>query len=246
MTRIVCVSLLLLSLVSVASSQQETDLTQRVWVRPLSEHTWLIRSISKLGEFGDVESNGLLIVGPKTSILVDTPTTNEQTALVLDWAKQRLNRPVRQLIVTHWHADRMGGIDTAVAQGIMTFGLEKTIKLAREHGLTPPVYKLAGKERLHLSGMRIETFYPGHGHTVDNLVVWIPRDQVFYGACFVKASSATTLGNMAEINPVQWAIGMEQTRKRYAKAKVVIPGHGAPGGQELLEHTAKLLATAAR
>ena len=47
------------------AQQPETDLTQRVWVRPLSQHTWLVRSISKLGEFGDVESNALLVVGEK-------------------------------------------------------------------------------------------------------------------------------------------------------------------------------------
>ena len=223
------------------AQQPETDLTQRVWVRPLSQHTWLVRSISKLGEFGDVESNALLVVGEKESVLIDTPATNEQTAVVLDWAEQKLRRPVRHLIATHWHEDRMGGIDVVEKRGIETYSIARTIELARQHGLRTPKQELRAEESLALAGVKLEAFYPGHGHTVDNIVVWVPSDRVLHGGCFVKSAASRTLGNLKEISVPEWRKGVAVVRQRYPQASVVVPGHGAAGGQELLAHTAELL-----
>lgn len=241
------IALLAVALLSTVATAQtaETDLGQRVSVRPLSAHTWLVRSVSKIDGFGDVESNAVVAVGPAESVLIDTPVTNEQTEVVLAWAENQLHRPVRQLIVTHWHADRMGGIDAAHARNIESYALGKTRDLARQHRLTLPEHELKPEERLTLSGVELETFYPGHGHTADNIVVWLPREQILHGGCFVKSSASTTLGNLQEINPPDWAKGVAAVQHRYASAKIVIPGHGTVGGLELLQHTADLIAAQA-
>ncbi|HYG70139.1 MAG TPA: subclass B1 metallo-beta-lactamase, partial [Anaeromyxobacteraceae bacterium] len=80
--------------------ETETDLGQRVWVRPVAENVWVIRSVSPLEGFGDVESNAVLVAGATESVLVDTPATDGQTVPVLAWAEQTLGRPVRHLVVT--------------------------------------------------------------------------------------------------------------------------------------------------
>jgi metallo-beta-lactamase class B len=224
----------------------ETDLGQKVHARPLTEHTWLVSSVSDYETFGEVQSNAVLVAGTRDSVLIDTPATNAQTALVLDWAEKRLHRPVRHLVVTHWHNDRMGGIDTALERHVATYALGKTIDLARQHGLSLPEHELLGGDRLTLSGVPLEIYYPGHGHTADNILVWIGRDRVLDGGCFVKAMSATTLGNLAEIDVPSWSKGVAAVLRRYPGAQVVVPGHGETGGLELLRHTAELLATPER
>ena len=83
---------------------------------------------------------------------------------------------------------------------------------------------------------------PGHGHTDDNIVVWLPEDGLLEGACFVKSVAATDLGNVEESDPVQWSKGVAALRQRYPRTRTVVPGHGAAGGTELLAHTAELLA----
>ncbi|MDR3676173.1 MAG: subclass B1 metallo-beta-lactamase [Acidobacteriota bacterium] len=225
-----------------AQNPADTDLGHDVHVRPLTEHTWLVSSVSNIESFGDVQSNAVLAVGPRESVLVDTPATNEQTALVLDWAEQQLHRPVRHLVMTHWHQDRMGGIDIALKRQVATYALGKTIELARQHGLSLPEHELRSQDHLALSGVLLETYYPGHGHTADNIVVWIGLDHVLDGGCFVKSMNARTLGNLAEINVPLWSKGVASVRRRYPGAGIVVPGHGDVGGLELLQHTAELLA----
>jgi metallo-beta-lactamase class B len=237
----IAVVVLPIARLSAMQAEPETALGERVWVRPLSGHIWLIRSVSELEGFGDVESNAVLVAGVADSVLIDTPATEEQTAPVLAWAAKTLRRPVRHLIVTHCHADRMGGIGAARAHHIETYALGKTRALAREKGFVVPERELRSEEQLVLSGITLETWYPGHGHTVDNIVVWLPTDALLVGGCFVKAAESKTLGNVQEIDPAQWAIGIAALRRRYAKARTVVPGHGASGGPELIVHTADLL-----
>lgn len=236
------VAVLPLASVSRAQVEPDTALGTRVWVRPLSAHAWLIRSVSELEGFGEVESNAVLITGDAESVLIDTPATDEQTAPVLAWAAKTLRRPVRHVIVTHSHADRMGGISAARARQIATYALGKTRALAREKGLVVPEHELRPEEDLILSGIRLGTWYPGHGHTVDNIVVWLPGDALLVGGCFVKAADSKTLGNLKDIDPAQWATGIAALRGRYSEIRTVVPGHGAAGGPELLVHTAALLA----
>ncbi|ACL63737.1 Beta-lactamase [Anaeromyxobacter dehalogenans 2CP-1] len=223
-----------------AHGEAEIDLGQRVWARPISRDAWIIRSVSPIAGFGDVESNAVLVAGAAESVLIDTPATEAQTAPVLAWAAETLRRPVRHLVVTHWHADRMGGIGLARPNRIRTYALGKTRALAQRHGLVVPERELRPEERLALAGVKLETWYPGHGHTADNLVVWLPANGLLVGGCFVKAAEARTLGNLEEIDPVQWAKGAAAAARRYPQPRTVVPGHGAAGGPELLRHTAEL------
>ena len=41
----------------------------------------------------------------------------------------------------------------------------------------------------------IEIFYPGSGHTEDNIVVWLPKHRILFGGCFVKSLQSKNLGN---------------------------------------------------
>jgi metallo-beta-lactamase class B len=120
--------------------------------------------------------------------------------------------------------------------------LGRTIELAGQHGLSLPEHELRRQDRLALSGVLLETYYPGHGHTADNIVVWFGQDHVLDGGCFVKSMSAGTLGNLAEIDVPLWSKGVASVRQRYPGAEIVVPGHGDVGGLELLQHTAELLA----
>lgn len=244
MRTLLAVALAILPIASLADvhgeGQAETDLGQRVWVRPTSKDAWIIRSVSPIEGWGDVESNAVLVAGAAESVLIDTPATEAQTAPVLAWAANTLHRPVRHLVVTHWHADRMGGIGLARPNRIQTYALGQTRALARRHGLVVPARELRPEERLVLAGVKLETWYPGHGHTADNVVVWLPGEALLVGGCFVKAAEATTLGNLEEIDPVQWAKGAAAAARRYPQPRAVVPGHGAAGGPELLRHTAEL------
>jgi metallo-beta-lactamase class B len=87
-----------------------------------------------------------------------------------------------------------------------------------------------------------EVFYPGPAHTRDNVVVWLAESRVLFGGCAVRAASDTSVGNVADADVKEWPASIRRVRDRYPTADVVVPGHGDPGGRELLEHTLALLA----
>lgn len=47
-------------------------------------------------------------------------------------------------------------------------------------------------------------------------------------------------GNLDDANPDEWSATVEKLQKKYGDAPIVIPGHGTPGGQELLEYTVQM------
>ena len=88
---------------------------------------------------------------------------------------------------------------------------------------------------------KVETFYPGKGHTEDNIVVWLPQYQILAGGCLVKSAEAKDLGNVADAYVNEWSTSIENVLKRYGNINAVVPGHGEVGDKGLLLHTLDLL-----
>ena len=57
----------------------------------------------------------------------------------------------------------------------------------------------------------------------------------------VKDLTSETLGNIADADLVAWPSTIARVIAAYPAAQIVIPGHGAIGGSELLRHTQVLL-----
>ena len=75
----------------------------------------------------------------------------------------------------------------------------------------------------------------------DNLVVYVLSANVLYGGCAVHELSSTSAGNVADADLAEWPTSVERIQKHYPEAEVVIPGHGLPGGLDLLQHTANVV-----
>jgi metallo-beta-lactamase class B len=81
--------------------------------------------------------------------------------------------------------------------------------------------------------------YFGEAHTRDNIITWIPSENVVFGGCVVKAMNAGK-GNLADANVKEWSNTIERIKETFSSAKIVVPGHGKYGGTELLDFTIKL------
>jgi metallo-beta-lactamase class B VIM len=122
----------------------------------------------------------------------------------------------------------------------LTPGLAATIELPAPRTL-PGLAQAGGVDRVG----PLEVFYPGPAHTRDNVVVWLPGSRVLAGGCAVRAGGATALGNVADADVPQYAASMRRVLARYPEPEIVVPGHGAPGGVELLRNTIEVAARAA-
>ncbi|TGE09742.1 subclass B1 metallo-beta-lactamase [Hymenobacter fodinae] len=193
------------------------------------------------GTAAPIPANGLIVKTTKGAILLDTGWDSDQTLQLLRWVADSLHQRVRMVIVTHAHEDRMGGMAVLRANNIKVVSSQLTADRAtaiKEDAPTPAIKPFTVIE----SGKtRLELFYPGPGHTPDNLVAWLPKQRVLFGGCLIKEMAADTPGNIIDADLKKWPSAVKTVADRYPRARVVVPGHGNWGGPELLPHTLDVL-----
>ncbi|MCW7493904.1 subclass B1 metallo-beta-lactamase [Leptospira sp. 2 VSF19] len=229
---------------SISSIQQNPSLASKhsqhlEWIK-IKETVWIHRSF---GEFqGQVYSaNGLVVLSNKGAVVIDTPWTESQTEELFSEIKTKFQKEILFLLVTHAHDDRMAGVPLFHKRNIPVYSTALTAKLAKERGLgkTNPILDI--QTRLPAGNQSVEVFYPGQGHSADNIVVWLPETHILFGGCLVKALDAKDLGNVKEADLNEWPNSVKRVLSRYTDAEVVVPGHGDWGKLDLLRHTIRLL-----
>ncbi len=190
-----------------------------------------------------IPANGLIAITSAGLFLVDTGWTEAQTDAILDWGEQRLKRPWIGAIITHDHADRDGGLPALQRRHIRIAALDLTVtKLAKRH-VTGIRTLFTAKAGSYIDPRGFEAYYPGPGHTTDNIVVRFPS--VVFGGCLIKPTEADNLGFIGDANLSAWPESVRRVAKRYPNLPV-LPGHGLidPNGSSF-KHTLDLLAAAA-
>lgn len=97
-----------------------------------------------------------------------------------------------------------------------------------------------GRYSGEFEGEPFEIRFPGAGHSEDNTVVYFPQGGVLFAGCLVKSLGTRGLGNTADAVAADWPASLEALKSAYPTASVIIPGHGSPGGMELIDHTLTL------
>ena len=211
------------------------ELSAGVTMRRLRGDTWI--HITRKGE---LTANGLLLIRETSSMLIDTGWNAAQTKAILAWARDEQFRPVREAIVTHSHDDRMGGIRALMEEGIEVTAVSATAEQARRRMLPEPTDLFEGFRRMG----PVELFYPGAGHTPDNIVVYIKEQGILFAGCLIRSGGAEELGNLEDAYVEAWYHAIPKVKQRYPNPKIIVPGHGKPGGPELYRHTVDLVIAA--
>jgi metallo-beta-lactamase class B len=211
-----------------------------VYVQELVPGVWRHVSYRSFPELGQVPSNGLVVRGASSALIIDTAWNPEQTAAVLSWAEANVG-PISAVVVTHAHDDRLGGLTEVRRRGIPSYALAKTVQMAAQDGWPPIEHGVTSPFALDGLGVSGEILFPGPGHTADNSTVWLRESRVLVGGCLVRASATTTMGNTSQADLDSWPRAIATLQQRYRDVRVVVPGHGEPGGSELFAHTRELL-----
>jgi metallo-beta-lactamase class B len=202
--------------------------------------TWI-----DLPRYGRTPANGLLVTSGQEALLVNTGWTNEQAVRLAEWAERSLGAKVTVVVPTHAHADTIGGLAALHRRGVDSWGQEQTAGIARATGQEIPHHLFGRTKELRLGERVVKLAFHGAGHTPDNIVAWLPAERILFGGCLVKAGSASDLGNVEDARLADWPATIEAVIAAYPDPRLVIPGHGDPGGADLLTHTLQL-ARAAR
>ncbi len=224
------------------ASAMRVALSADLSVEEIAPGVWRHESWAEVDDFGRSPANGLVVVGEGEAALIDTPWNDALTGALFDWVAKNLSCPITTVVATHSHGDNLGGLGEAHARGAVSWALERTVELAWSRGNPVPQHGFSDRKVLSVGGRTLELRYLGGGHTVDNIVVWIGDQKVLFGGCLVKAAVAKTLGYTKEADLAAWPHTITAIRSAYPDARLIVPGHGSPGGYKLLDHMLALLA----
>jgi metallo-beta-lactamase class B len=238
--------LIILCILSVAGYAQNKDhkiaISEDLEILPLSEKTLLHISYMTNPSFGRFSCNGLIYINSQEALILDTPHSNDLTKDLITWLLHEYpGIKIKGVVVNHFHNDCMGGLDEIHASGINSYAYKSTIDLAAKDRVTVPQYSFNKKKKLKVGGNKVISQFKGPAHTKDNIVTWIPGENILFGGCMIKSLNSGK-GNLSDAVVSEWSDTVKRVKNKFKKIQYVIPGHGPHGGVDLLDYTIQLFA----
>lgn len=238
--------LLILSLAALLTdfARAQSSPKPKLTVAPLNDRVF-VHTTYGVYQKTTFPANGLIIKTNNGVVLIDTgwdtKEDTDNTRQLLQWVADSLHQPVRLCIVTHAYEDRVGGISELKKAGIRVISTPLTAQKSVKLGYEAPEGILPADTTFLVGQEPIRCYFPGEGHTSDNIVVWLPNQQILHGGCFVKSVAAFGMGNLTDANLNEWGNSVRRVMSRFGTAKIVVPGHEAWSDISALEHTLRLL-----
>jgi glyoxylase-like metal-dependent hydrolase (beta-lactamase superfamily II) len=186
-------------------------------------------------------SNSMYLVTNAGVVMFDTPWDSREFQPLLDSIERRHKKKVVICISTHFHSDRTAGLDYLKQQGVKTYSSKQTYELCKERNEKQAEFTFNADTTFTVGDHSFQTFYPGEGHSEDNIVIWSEKSKVLYGGCLIKSTENADLGNLADANLAAWEISIQKVINKYPSYKYVIPGHLGWANNQSLTHTFNLL-----
>ncbi len=203
-------------------------------IEKLTDGVYIHKSFQVLEKYGIVSSNGLIAVENKHAFIIDTPWSAQDTESLVKWIKSKGYTLIGS-VSTHFHEDRTAGIKWLNDHKIPTYASKLTNQILEKKGKQKAQISFSGRA-FNLPESALETYFPGEGHTIDNIVIWLPSSNTLFGGCLVR-DLTENLGYLGDAHTKAWPATIKQLLKKYPNVNLVVPGHGDVGSQELLHHT---------
>lgn len=218
------------------STKQEKELT----INHLTGNYYIIKTYNTW-KGKKYDSNSMYVVTRDGVVLLDGVWDTTKCQSLLDYILKHHQKKVVLAIGTHFHDDRTGGFDYFQKQGIKTYSSKQTYDLCKSHHFEKAEFYFSKDTIFTVGEHTFQTYYPGEGHTKDNIVVWCRKQKVLYGGCLVNSLDRSSLGNIADANLQAWPTSIKNVTQKFHKHQYVTPGHGEWTSNNALEHTLKLL-----
>ena len=199
-----------------------------------------------------INNTGFLI-GDDSVISIDSCSTQRRTRAYLAQIAATTSLPVTTLINTHHHGDHTYGNSEfgpvtiighercraeVIAGGILgNTGIWDPVDWG-ELRLAPPNLTFTDRLRVWSGDRPVEVSYVGQAaHTTNDSLVWLPEQEVlFCGDLLFNGGTPFLL-----MGSVSGALDVLTTVLTTFPARVIVPGHGAPCGPELIGEVAAYL-----
>jgi len=188
------------------------------------------------------DPNTGVIVGDDCCAVFDAQATPAMARQVIERVRTVTDKPIKYVILSHYHAVRVLGASAYQAQGILAS--QETHRLVAERGkqdwdsefgrfprlfrdaqsipgLTWPTLAFAKEMTLYLGKREVKLMQLGAGHTSGDIVAWVPDAGVMFTGDLIEYHSACYCGD-AHLRA--WPQTLNAIREFNPKA--VAPGRG--------------------
>ena len=188
------------------------------------------------------DPNSGIIVGDDCCMVIDAQATPKMASDVIARVRRVTDKPIKYVVLTHYHAVRVLGASAYAAQGIIASDL--TLALIEERGqqdweseygrfprlfrdaesipgLTWPNLVFENEMSVFLGSREVKLYHLGAGHTAGDIVAWVPDSEVMYSGDLVEYHSACYCGD-AHLR--EWPATLDAIRN--ANPKALVPGRG--------------------
>lgn len=199
-------------------------------------------------------TNAVGILAPEAALVVDPLIAPAYGRLILGAVRRHTQAPVRFVLITHHHTDHtLGAAALEDAGAVLIAHRACRDRMEEEHAeiiasrkAKPDVAELFADARpvppavtfdeglvLHVGDVEVEIWHPGWGHTPGDAFLYLPAERVAVCGDLVFAGYHYNYED-ASLSGVR-----EGLRALHSlDADFFIPGHGAPGGPEILQSQA--------
>ena len=182
---------------------------KRVTFEQLSEHAWAYTA--------EGDPNTGIIIGDDAVLVADTQATPAMAGDVIRRIREVTDKPIRYVVLTHYHAVRVLGASAYAPQQILasqdTYDLivergeaDKASEIGRfprlfrdvetvPAGLTGPTMTFQGRITLWLGKLEVQLLQLGRGHTKGDTVVWLPGERTLLSGDLVEFDATPYAGD---------------------------------------------------
>ena len=210
----------------------------------VSPSAWYVQGLSAQGSPANQNfiSNAGFVITPAGVVVIDALGSPALAQRLLAEIRRLTAQPVTHVILTHYHADHIYGLQAFKAVGAKVIAHEagreyltsETARLrleASRQELAPWVNDdthlvaadewLKGDSELVVGGVRFVIRHVGPAHTEEDEVVYLPQERVLFAGDVVFRNRIPYVG---QADSRQWIKSLDALLK--FDAKVVVPGHG--------------------
>ena len=163
------------------------------------------------------DPNTGIVIGDDAVVVLDTQATPVMAQDVIRRIREVTSKPIRYVVLTHYHAVRVLGASAYGAEHIIAS--EDTRDLIKERGeqdkaseigrfprlfrnvdsvpagLTWPTLTFSGKMTLWLGGLEVQLLQLGRGHTKGDTVAWLPQQKILFSGDLVEFDATPYAGD---------------------------------------------------
>lgn len=222
--RLLIVRLVLIFLLSGFSFASKAQSNKKLLIEHLKGDFYVYTTYNTYQD-SKVRANGVYLVTPKGVVMFDTPWDTTQFQPLLDSIYKRHQKKVVMAFATHWHSDKTAGLEYYRKAGIETYTTALTDLLSQKNNAKRAEFLLQKDTSFIFDQYKFETYYPGEGHTQDNIVIWFPKEKILLGGCLIKGAKDENLGFLGDGNTKEYANTLLKVQKKYPNPNYIITTH---------------------